>query len=157
MRRPGKEIQSGSVEHTARSPTLRAPKDGRRCDRRAAGVPRDTTRVMLHSTSARFPDGIANDSGALGHSLMDHHDQACATGEIPGLLDRYSAWCTTSNSWPTRATRHKPRAGRGAFTRQSHRARRIDVKNVASRPLSRIPVPNGDAETPYFTAATPQN
>jgi choline dehydrogenase-like flavoprotein len=48
-----------------------------------------TTRVMLNSTSARFPRGIANDSGALGHYLMDHHYQVGATGEIPGLLDRY--------------------------------------------------------------------
>ena len=48
-----------------------------------------TTRVMLHSTSARFPDGIANDSGALGRHLMDHHYQLGATGELPGLLDRY--------------------------------------------------------------------
>jgi choline dehydrogenase-like flavoprotein len=48
-----------------------------------------TTRVMLNSTSRRFPDGIANDSGALGRYLMDHHYQLGATGEIPGLLDRY--------------------------------------------------------------------
>ncbi len=48
-----------------------------------------TTRVMLHSNSARFPNGIANDSGALGRYLMDHHYQVGAAGEIPGLLDRY--------------------------------------------------------------------
>ncbi|MDZ7632216.1 MAG: GMC family oxidoreductase [Gemmatimonadaceae bacterium] len=48
-----------------------------------------TTRVMLNSTSSRFPNGIANDSGALGHYLMDHHYQLGAAGEIPGLLDRY--------------------------------------------------------------------
>jgi choline dehydrogenase-like flavoprotein len=48
-----------------------------------------TTRVMLNSRSARFPDGIANDSGALGRYLMDHHYQVGATGEVPGLLDRY--------------------------------------------------------------------
>ena len=48
-----------------------------------------TTRVMLNSKSARFPDGIANDSGALGRYLMDHHYQVGATGEVPGLLDRY--------------------------------------------------------------------
>ena len=48
-----------------------------------------TTRVMLHSTSARFPNGIGNDSGALGHYLMDHHYQVGADGEVPGLLDRY--------------------------------------------------------------------
>jgi choline dehydrogenase-like flavoprotein len=48
-----------------------------------------TTRVMLHSTSARFPNGIANDSGALGHYLMDHHYQLGAAGDLPGLRDRY--------------------------------------------------------------------
>jgi choline dehydrogenase-like flavoprotein len=48
-----------------------------------------STRVMLNSTSRRFPAGIANDSGALGRYLMDHHYQLGATGEIPGLLDRY--------------------------------------------------------------------
>ncbi len=48
-----------------------------------------STRVMLNSRSARFPDGIANDSGALGRYLMDHHYQLGATGEVPGLLDRY--------------------------------------------------------------------
>jgi choline dehydrogenase-like flavoprotein len=48
-----------------------------------------TTRVMLNSTSARFPDGIANDSGALGRYLMDHHYQAGAQGVLPGLADRY--------------------------------------------------------------------
>ncbi|MBO6573921.1 MAG: GMC family oxidoreductase [Rhodothermales bacterium] len=32
-----------------------------------------STQVMLNSTSNRFPDGIANGSGELGHNLMDHH------------------------------------------------------------------------------------
>jgi choline dehydrogenase-like flavoprotein len=48
-----------------------------------------TTQIMLNSTSARFPSGIGNSSGALGHYLMDHPFQAGAHGEIPGLADRY--------------------------------------------------------------------
>ncbi len=48
-----------------------------------------TTQIMLNSTSPRFPDGLANDSGVLGHYLMDHHFQIGATGELPGGEDRY--------------------------------------------------------------------
>ncbi|PYP69409.1 MAG: GMC family oxidoreductase [Gemmatimonadetes bacterium] len=49
----------------------------------------NTTRVLLNSKSSRFPDGLANSSGVLGHYLMDHHFQAGANGVIEGLLDRY--------------------------------------------------------------------
>jgi len=48
-----------------------------------------STQVMLNSTSPRFPNGIANASGALGHYLMDHPYQAGASGEIPGYEDKY--------------------------------------------------------------------
>ena len=48
-----------------------------------------TTQIMLNSTSNRFPDGIANSSGALGKYLMDHHFLVGATGEIHGFEDRY--------------------------------------------------------------------
>jgi choline dehydrogenase-like flavoprotein len=48
-----------------------------------------TTRLLLHSTSARFPTGLANSSGVLGRYLMDHHFLAGAHGEIDGLLDHY--------------------------------------------------------------------
>jgi len=48
-----------------------------------------TTRVLLNSTSPRFPNGLANSSGALGHYLMDHHFVVGASGAIEGLLDRY--------------------------------------------------------------------
>ncbi len=44
-----------------------------------------TTQIMLNSTSERFPDGFANDSGALGHYLMDHHFEVGATGTLPEL------------------------------------------------------------------------
>lgn len=48
-----------------------------------------STRIMLNSTSNRFPTGIANSSGALGHYLMDHPFNAGATGELPGNEDKY--------------------------------------------------------------------
>jgi choline dehydrogenase-like flavoprotein len=48
-----------------------------------------TTQIMLSSKSTRFPNGIANGSGALGHYLMDHAFQAGAHGEVPGFRDEY--------------------------------------------------------------------
>jgi choline dehydrogenase-like flavoprotein len=48
-----------------------------------------TTRVLLNSKSPRFPDGLGNSSGVVGHYLMDHHFIVGAGGEVPGLLDRY--------------------------------------------------------------------
>jgi choline dehydrogenase-like flavoprotein len=46
-----------------------------------------TTQILLQSTSKRFPDGLGNDSGVLGHYLMDHHFGAGATAEISGYED----------------------------------------------------------------------
>src|SRR2546427_1244070 len=48
-----------------------------------------TARILLNSTSTRFPNGLANSSGVLGHYLMDHHFLVGARGGIEGLLDRY--------------------------------------------------------------------
>ncbi len=48
-----------------------------------------TTRVLLNSKTRRHPNGLGGSSGALGRYLMDHHLRQGATGEIPGLLDRY--------------------------------------------------------------------
>ena len=49
-----------------------------------------STQIMLNSLSERFPNGIANDSGTLGHYLMDHHFKVSARGRLPGMLDRYT-------------------------------------------------------------------
>jgi glucoside 3-dehydrogenase (cytochrome c) catalytic subunit len=43
-----------------------------------------TAQILLNSTSTRFPDGIANSSGALGRYLMDHTFQAGANALMPG-------------------------------------------------------------------------
>ena len=48
-----------------------------------------STQIMLNSKSNRFPDGIANSSGALGHYLMDHIFQVGANGNVAGHEDRY--------------------------------------------------------------------
>ena len=49
----------------------------------------NSTAMLLNSRSARFPDGLGNDSGELGHNLMDHHNGGGATARYSGLLDRY--------------------------------------------------------------------
>ncbi|MDX1590819.1 MAG: GMC family oxidoreductase [Balneolaceae bacterium] len=49
----------------------------------------NTTLIMLNSTSDRFPDGLGNDSGELGHNVMDHHFRVGANGEYDGFEDRY--------------------------------------------------------------------
>lgn len=48
-----------------------------------------TTRILLNSTSNRFPNGMGNDSGELGHNLMDHTYRIGAMGTLEGLEDRY--------------------------------------------------------------------
>lgn len=45
--------------------------------------------ILLQSKSKRFPNGLGNDSGELGHNIMDHHLGAGATGKISGYLDKY--------------------------------------------------------------------
>jgi len=48
-----------------------------------------TTRILLNSTSNRFPNGMGNDSDELGHNLMDHTYRVGATGKFEGHEDSY--------------------------------------------------------------------
>jgi choline dehydrogenase-like flavoprotein len=48
-----------------------------------------STALLLNSTSERFPNGMGNDSGELGHNLMDHHFRTGASGTWEGDLDKY--------------------------------------------------------------------
>ncbi len=48
-----------------------------------------TTYVLLNSKSNRFPDGLGNDSGAIGHYLMDHHYGVGAFATHDGFTDQY--------------------------------------------------------------------
>ena len=49
----------------------------------------NSTGILLNTRSARFPNGLGNDSGELGHNLMDHHNGGGATASFSGLKDRY--------------------------------------------------------------------
>lgn len=44
----------------------------------------NSTLILLNSTSSRFPNGMGNDSGELGHNLMDHNYR----GRVGGVFDR---------------------------------------------------------------------
>ncbi|MDN3585398.1 GMC family oxidoreductase [Pedobacter aquatilis] len=48
-----------------------------------------TASILLNSKSKRFPNGLGNDSGELGHNLMDHHSSAGAWGVHDGFKDNY--------------------------------------------------------------------
>jgi choline dehydrogenase-like flavoprotein len=48
-----------------------------------------TARIMLTSTSERFPDGVANSSGMVGRNIIEHHGRVGARGRFEGFTDRY--------------------------------------------------------------------
>lgn len=48
-----------------------------------------STFIMLNSISNRFPNGFGNDSGELGHNIMDHHLSVGAAAEVDGYEDKY--------------------------------------------------------------------
>ncbi|MEX1240537.1 MAG: GMC family oxidoreductase [Cyclobacteriaceae bacterium] len=48
-----------------------------------------STFIMLNSISGRFPNGLGNDSGELGHNIMDHHLSVGAAGDVDGFDDQY--------------------------------------------------------------------
>jgi choline dehydrogenase-like flavoprotein len=45
----------------------------------------ESTRILLNSRSVRFPKGVGNSNGVLGHYLMDHFTIENAGGELPSL------------------------------------------------------------------------
>jgi len=49
----------------------------------------NTTLLLLNSTSSRFPNGLGNDSGVLGHHLMDHNYLGRVHGTHDGFQDQY--------------------------------------------------------------------
>jgi choline dehydrogenase-like flavoprotein len=48
-----------------------------------------STQILLQSKNERFPDGLANSSGVLGHYLMDHHAGVGAMGGYSGFKNSY--------------------------------------------------------------------
>ncbi len=48
-----------------------------------------STSILMQSKSERFPNGLGNDSGELGHNIMDHHLGAGAYGSTDQFQDKY--------------------------------------------------------------------
>jgi choline dehydrogenase-like flavoprotein len=48
-----------------------------------------TVGILLQSKSERFPNGLGNDSDALGRGIMDHHYQLGANAKVEGYVDKY--------------------------------------------------------------------
>lgn len=48
-----------------------------------------STQILLNSTSERFPDGFGNESGELGHNVMDHHFRLGASGKSDEFKDQF--------------------------------------------------------------------
>jgi len=48
-----------------------------------------STSILMQSKSDRFPNGLGNDSGELGHNIMDHHFLVGASGKFDGYQDKY--------------------------------------------------------------------
>jgi choline dehydrogenase-like flavoprotein len=48
-----------------------------------------TAAILLNSVSRRFPNGLGNDSGQVGHNLMDHFTGTGADARLPGMEDNY--------------------------------------------------------------------
>ena len=49
----------------------------------------NTTLLFLNSASSRFPNGFGNDSGVLGHYLMDHNYRGHINAQHDGFKDMY--------------------------------------------------------------------
>ena len=48
-----------------------------------------STAILMNSKSDRFPNGLGDDSGELGHNIMDHQLGSGASGKYEGYKDRY--------------------------------------------------------------------
>ena len=53
----------------------------------ASAIP--STSILMQSKSERFPNGMGNDCGELGHNIMDHHFKVGARATYDGFKDRY--------------------------------------------------------------------
>src|SRR5262249_6552946 len=49
----------------------------------------NSTLILMNSISRRFPNGMGNDCGELGHNLMDHNYNGRISGTFDGFEDSY--------------------------------------------------------------------
>jgi choline dehydrogenase-like flavoprotein len=108
----------------------------------------NSTAILLNSRSLRFPDGLGNDSGELGHNLMDHHNGGGATASYSKLLDRYYRGRRSTSMYIPRfrnVTRREEKFTRGygyeVYTNRGNWTRGVDsaafgadFKNEITRP-----------------------
>ena len=67
----------------------------------------DSTRILLHSRSPLFSQGVGNEEGVLGHYLMDHFTvegggglmRACARPRVTPLAARAASSFPTTRTW----------------------------------------------------------
>ena len=76
-----------------------------------------STQIMLNTRTPRFPDGIANGSGELGHNLMDHHMGVDATAATDAFDDRYFIGRRPNDIYIPRFRNLGPGTENPAFTR----------------------------------------
>ena len=61
-----------------------------------------STYILLNSKSRRFPNGLGNASGALGHYLMDHHYGLGSQGHMPGFDNKGTSGVRPNNIYVAR-------------------------------------------------------
>jgi choline dehydrogenase-like flavoprotein len=95
-----------------------------------------TTAILLQSVSSRFPVGLGNSSGQIGHYLMDHHTACGATGTYEGFKDKYYSGRRPTGIYIPRfrnineQTRHKDFLRGYGFQADGERREWIDTVNV---------------------------
>jgi choline dehydrogenase-like flavoprotein len=71
----------------------------------------NSTKILMQSTSSRHPNGLGNDSGVLGHYLMDHYSAMGAYGQFDIMKDKYYNGQRSTSVYIPRfrnvATKHK--------------------------------------------------
>lgn len=98
-----------------------------------------STALLLNSKSERFPDGMGNDSGELGHNMMDHHYGMGVSGTLPGLEDTYYKGRRPGGIYIPRFRNID------AATKQKDYLRGFGYQGGASRIKGDINVPAGEA------------
>ncbi|MES1200678.1 MAG: GMC family oxidoreductase [Pseudomonadota bacterium] len=108
----------------------------------------NTSTILLNSRSPRYPNGFGNDSGALGHYLMDHINDTGAQGGFSGLADKYykgrrstSVYVPRYRNVTTREAKFKRGYGYEMYTSRGSWSRGVDgprfgaeLKNEITRP-----------------------
>ena len=89
----------------------------------------ESTRILLHSTSPEFPNGLGNSSGQLGKNVMDHCMGGGADGTIPGYEDRVDSGNRPNGIYMPRFRNVKDSSGTALPPKT------VSLRNVGNSPL----------------------